>query len=252
MVTLQHRAIDQADGGFDRGPGNTARRRQSMSSRSRRRRELAASHRGRRSTSRAGRRPIRLWLIIGSVAIAVGLGLAAALVLSANQPLPASRTGPPPWPPQTAELKARLNAIGLSALSSEGQAQHTHEHLDLYVDGQPVVVPANIGIDRVAGILSPIHTHDATGIIHVESPTVRIFTLGEFFSVWGVRFDAHCVGGACDGSGRSLSIYLDGRAFTGDPTSLVLTTHEEIVVAVGTPAQLPNPIPASYAFPAGL
>jgi len=31
-----------------------------------------------------------------------------------------------------------------------------------------------------------------------------------------------------------------------------LDAHQEIVVAVGTPAQLPSPIPSSYAFPAGL
>jgi hypothetical protein len=46
-------------------------------------------------------------------------------------------------------------------------------------------VPANIGIDEQAGYLTSLHTHDATGIIHVESPTRRSFNLGDFFDVWG-------------------------------------------------------------------
>lgn len=173
-------------------------------------------------------------------------------VLVANQRLPGIQAGSPPWGAETAQLRARLSAIGLPALTGEGQAQHTHQHLDLYVDGREVAAPTDIGISRADGFLAPIHTHDATGIIHVESPVVRDFTLGVFFDVWGVRFDAHCVGGECDGSGRVLSVFVNGQQYTGDPRSLVLAAHQEIVVALGTGAELPNPIPASYAFPAGL
>lgn len=166
--------------------------------------------------------------------------------------LPGVQTGPPPWRAETAQLRARLGATGLQVLTAERQVQHTHQHLDLYVDGRPVTIPTDIGINRSAGFLSPVHTHDATGIIRVESPTVRDFTLGQFFDVWGVRFDARCVGGICDGSGRVLSVFLNGQPYTADPRTLVLAAHQEIAVAIGSQAQLPNPIPASYAFPAGL
>lgn len=180
------------------------------------------------------------------------VALAATRPPSGTAGSPAFQTGAPPWLPVIANLRARLEADGLQVLVAEGQVQHTHQHLDVFVDGQPISVPADIGIDLVSGIISPIHTHDATGIIHVESPIVREFTLGEFFDVWGVRFDADCLGGICDGNGRTMSVYLDGQAVTGDPRSVVLDAHEEIVVAIGTSAQLPNPIPPSYAFPAGL
>jgi hypothetical protein len=162
------------------------------------------------------------------------------------------RTDAPPWPADASGLRARLTADGLQVLTAEGQVQHTHQHLDVFVDGQAVEVPANIGIDFANGFLSPIHTHDATGIIHVESPLVRDFTLGELFDVWGVRFDAHCLGGECDGNGRVLSVFVNGQAVTGDPRALVLESHQEIVVAIGTAAQLPSPVPSSFAFPAGL
>lgn len=204
----------------------------------------------------APRRRRGLLLALGAAAVGVVIVVVALAVnRSSTGPaglLPGMQTGAPPWLPEIEHLQARLQADGLQILTTEGQVQHTHQHLDLFVDGQRVTVPADIGIDFVTAILSPIHTHDATGIIHVESPIVREFTLGEFFDVWGVRFDAHCVGGTCDGNGRSMSVYVNGQAVTTDPRSIVLDAHEEIVVAIGTPVQLPNPIPSTYAFPAGL
>jgi hypothetical protein len=190
--------------------------------------------------------------VIASGAVVLAALIVVVGVLLAKGGLPGVQTGSPPWPPETTQLRARLTAIGLPALTAEGQVQHTHQHLDLYVDGHQVTIPADIGINRTVGFISPIHTHDATGIIHVESPVVRTFTLGEFFDVWGVRFDGHCVGGICDGGGRALTVFLNGQPYAGDPRSLVLAAHEEIVLAIGTPAQLPNPIPASYPFPSGL
>jgi hypothetical protein len=167
--------------------------------------------------------------------------------------LPGILSGPAPWPANTDKLKARLSALGLPALSAEGTTLHIHQHLDLYVDGTKQVVPAQIGIlTSPQVVFSPLHTHDTSGIIHVESQTVRSFTLGEFFDVWGVRFTPTCVGGYCNQGDKTLRVYVDGQIVTGDPTLLELFAHEEIAVTYGTQAQLPNPIPSSYTFPPGL
>jgi hypothetical protein len=128
---------------------------------------------------------------------------------------------------------------------------HIHQHLDLYVDGRKVPVPAGVGIDPAVGY-APLHTHDASGVIHVESPTVRTYTLGEFFAVWGVRFTPSCLGGDCAAGDRQLRVYVDGRAYRGDPTTLALAAHQELVVAFGTAAELPSPVPPSYRFAPGL
>src|SRR6266540_2588539 len=167
--------------------------------------------------------------------------------------LPGILTGPAPWPANTKDLEARLSAIGLPALSAEGTALHIHQHLDLYVNGTKQVVPAQIGIITSPQVVfSPIHTHDTSGIVHVESPTIRSFTLGEFFDVWGVRFTPTCIGGYCAQGDRTLRVYVDGQLATGDPTTLELFAHEEIVVTYGTKAELPDHIPSSYTFPPGL
>jgi hypothetical protein len=229
-----------------------------MSKRSRRRaRPIGRQHPRPQPVAQPGLLAKR-WPVFAAASVAIGI-VVVVVALATNRPasaptgtVPGIQTGAPPWSPDNVNLRVRLEADGLQVLTAEGQVQHTHQHLDLFVDGQRVAIPPDIGIDRVNLILSPIHTHDATGIIHVESPIVREFTLGEFFDVWGVRFDAHCIGGVCDGSGRVLSVYRNGQPVTGDPRSIVLDAHEEIVVAIGTSTQLPSPIPSSYGFPAGL
>lgn len=230
----------------------------------------AANQAGRRSPQPATpRRDFRPWFlaaaVLGLVVLAGGYVLARSSGPTAS-PSPAASSPPtasaaggpglstanPPWPAETTNLRARLVAMGLPVLAAEGEVLHTHEHLDVVVDGQPVVVPADIGINATEQYLAPIHTHDATGIIHVESPVVRDFSLGEFFDIWGVRLDAHCVGGACDGNGRSLIVYVNGQRVAGDPRAVKLEEHQEILVTLGTPPQLPSPIPSSFDFPAGL
>lgn len=163
---------------------------------------------------------------------------------------PAELTGPAPWPANTDGLRSRLRALGLPALGREGTALHVHAHLDVFVHGRRVAVPAGIGIGP--DYISPLHTHDASGVVHVEAPDVRTFTLGEVFGVWGVRLTRRCLGGYCAGGADRLRVYVGGRELTGDPRRLSLAPHAEIVVAFGTQRQLPQPLPARYAFPSGL
>jgi hypothetical protein len=196
-------------------------------------------------------------LFLALVVFGIVAGLVAARTGSATHRQPSSGrlagelTGPAPWRANGQDLRARLAALGLPALAREGTALHIHSHLDVFVGGKRVVVPTGIGIDPDGHFISPVHTHDTSGVIHIESPTVRRFTLGEFFGVWGVRFGRRCLGGYCAGGGRVLRVYADGRP-VADPGRLALTAHEEIVVTFGTRRQLPEPVPARYAFPPGL
>lgn len=159
------------------------------------------------------------------------------------------QTGPAPWPPDTKHLREHLADIGLPALASEGVALHTHQHLDIFINNQAVTIPARIGIGPDNSFISPIHTHDTTGFIHVESPTVTTYTLGQFFDIWGVRFSDTCLGGYCHNSSQTLSLYSNGRKIQNNFRSLTLSAHQEIVLIYGTSAALPSPIPTGYIFP---
>jgi hypothetical protein len=223
------------------------------------RRERQRAARQRQAAERRRRERRRRFGIAATIAVVVVAGLAAAVTLQRPAPtppgatgaLPGLQTGAEPWSANTADLAARLRAIGLPPLSpAEGTAVHIHQHLDIYVYGERVAVPALIGIDPATGY-APLHVHDTSGVVHVESPTVRDYTLGQFFAVWGVRFTPTCIGGYCAGGGRHLQVFVNGQLHRGDPAAITLAPHQEIVVAFGTGAQLPSPIPSSYRFPPG-
>ncbi len=156
-----------------------------------------------------------------------------------------------PWQAETAHLKERLDQIGLPALSEEGTALHTHQHLDIFIHGKAVGIPSEIGVNEPQGFISPIHTHDTTGIIHVESPTIEKFTLGQFFDIWGVSFSQNNIGGYSSDQSSALVVFVNGQKIDGDPRKIELTTHEEIVINFGTEAEMPK-IQTSYQFPEGL
>jgi hypothetical protein len=200
-----------------------------------------------------------IWTLIIIVAIFLILGLWA--YYNAHRPiniitnptqLAGVQMGTVPWIPEISRLKQRLESTGLSALSTEGTALHTHQHLDLYINGNAVPIPKDIGVNQAAGYISPIHTHDGTGIIHVESNTVRDYTLGEVFDVWGVTFTKSNIGGYAVQGDNQLNVYVNGTLVTTDPRAILIEKHQEIVITYGTTQQALKTIPSTYSFPAGL
>jgi len=175
----------------------------------------------------------------------------AATVRTDPAGLPGLLTGASPWSANTDALANRLNAIGLPQLSAEGTAMHIHQHLDLLINGQTVSVPADIGINTAQNFIATIHTHDTTGIVHVESPTVQSFYLGQFFDVWGVKFTQSCIGSYCSNASNALTVYVNGTKQTGDPRTIKLDAHQEIAIVYGPIGQTPPTIPSSYSFPSG-
>jgi hypothetical protein len=161
------------------------------------------------------------------------------------------------WPAPPDPLE-RTVAAGLQPERKEFLIHHAHAHLDVFVDGKPIVVPPGIGIDiddpevkrfvRVGygGIercrkpcISPLHTHDATGIIHTESKSPEPNTLGQFFTEWGVRLSESCVGEHC--SPARIAFYVNGKPYQQDPRAIELTDRKEIAIVIGTPpAQIPK------------
>ncbi len=182
--------------------------------------------------------------------VVVTVAIVGVIALSADKggdqgaprtgPLPGLMTGPQPWPANTGDLAARLNDLSLPPV---GGAIHIHSHLDIFVNGVHVPVPANVGISSDAE--SPLHTHDDTGVVHLESADANTtFTLGEFFDVWGLKLTPSCIGGYCDAGDRSLRIFVNGDPYRDDPRTLRLQDHEEIVITYGTEAQVPTPLPS--------
>ena len=154
------------------------------------------------------------------------------------------------WPAPT-DASAQAKAAGLPMLGQEGQVLHIHSHLDVFVDGKQVTVPAEIGIDLVKQQISPLHTHDTSGVVHIESPVKTDFTLGEFMTEWNVPITKDSLGTLKTGGGKELHVFVNGKEQSGDPASLKLAAHDEIAVVYGSPSTKVQ-VPTSYNWPQGL
>jgi hypothetical protein len=157
-----------------------------------------------------------------------------------------------PWPAPSDPM-ARAQAAGLVPETAERLQYHVHSHLDVFKDGKPIVVPGGIGIDTTnsnvqtgevdgypayGGItgcdkpcISPLHTHDATGVLHTESATKKNNTFGQFLTEWNVTLPP------------GAKVYVNGAEFTGDPATIPLSNNKEIAVVIGTP---PASIPSTF------
>lgn len=182
-------------------------------------------------------------LTVGVIALLVSMSGRADEPADEASPgeLPGMLLTEAPWPANTDELPDRLAVLDLPA---EGVAQHLHVPLYVFVNGEVVTVPANMGISATA--VSPLHTHDELGTLHVESAEARDFTLGQAFDVWGVRLTQECLGGYCAGGDAQMRVFSGGREAKGDLRGIVLEDTSAVVVTFGTEQDVPDPVPSGF------
>jgi hypothetical protein len=133
---------------------------------------------------------------------------------------------------------------GIKCGPSEQLVYHIHTHLQVYVDGQPRSLPGGIGIPSstvVPSLEGPVaqggqciywlHTHAPDGVIHVESPSRRIYTLGNFFDEWRQPLSGDRVASA---SGM-VTAFVDGKPWTKSPRAIPLLPHAVIQLSLGQP-----------------
>lgn len=155
------------------------------------------------------------------------------VVLEAGPPLaPASSTAP------------GTPVDGIQCAPVEQLAYHIHAHLQVYVDGQPRELPPAIGlVDPVAqqtangafygaqGCYYWLHVHAGDGVIHIESPTQRVYTLGDFFDEWRQPLAPSRVASATG----PVTAFLNGRRWTRSPRAIPLIPRAAIQLDVGRP-----------------
>jgi hypothetical protein len=228
----------------------------SSGSGSARRERAAALHAAKANAERRRRRIVLAAVVI--VVLAVG-GIIAAITTSSSgskkaSPSPSPTTTAPgpegvaiqqgtPLAPLTTAAKGST-VQGVQCQSSEQPAYHIHTHLSVYVNGVLRPITAGVGVvepQSQQGANPPfygatscyywLHVHTQDGVIHVESPTTQAYTLGQFFAIWGQPLTKTSVGPA---TGK-LTVFVDGKPFTGDPASIKLGSREDVQIDVGTP-----------------
>jgi hypothetical protein len=140
---------------------------------------------------------------------------------------------------------------GIRCQTSEQLLFHIHAHLSIFVNGTQKQVPGGIGIpgsqvqQTAKGPVAEggsciywLHTHAPDGIIHVESPVHRTFTLGNLFDEWGQPLGPSQLGTE---SGHVVAIY-NGKVYKGNPRDIPLNAHAQIQLEVGKPLIAPQTI----------
>ncbi|WP_204117407.1 hypothetical protein [Paraburkholderia sp. C35] len=120
---------------------------------------------------------------------------------------------------------------GLICASGMSELYHVHAHLAIVSDGQWLALPANVGI--LSQCNYEMHTHDSTGIIHIETPNVKTFTLGQFFDIWGQTLSSTNVAGVQGNVVAYINDNGDVRRYDGDLRSIELISHRDITLEVG-------------------
>jgi hypothetical protein len=184
--------------------------------------------------------------------VGIGLGVSAGGGSSASPALndairaaATAGTGKPPWP-RPDDTTDRATQAGLAVGASEGTAVHFHVHLDVFVDGKAIPVSADLGLAPTS--ISEMHTHDASGVLHIEAPGSGTWALGQLFDEWNVRLDRTHLGGLEASADKPLAAYVDGKRIATNPAAITLAAHQEIALVYGTP---PATVPSSYTFSAG-
>jgi hypothetical protein len=146
---------------------------------------------------------------------------------------------------------------GISCDTTEKVAFHIHAHLAIFADSQPLTVPYGIGIGQPWQIQPSsegpfvvsgscfywLHTHTQDGVIHIESPVQRTFTLGDFFAIWHQPLSTSQVATA---QGAVIA-YVNGARTSGDPNAIALQAHDLVQLDVGQ-----DVTPSPFTFPPGL
>ena len=88
-----------------------------------------------------------------------------------------------------------------------------------------------------------IHTHTEDGIIHIESPVRRTFTLGDFFAIWQQPLSATPDG---TGAGRDHRLRERHQGRQTNPADIRLLSHERIQLDIGQDVP-----PYPFDFPPG-
>ena len=210
-----------------------------------------------RKAEAARQRNVTIAMVVGGVILLAGAGTAAVIAIGhtthKEAVAAASKQASDPSIDKNTDILASTahQATGekidgvVGSNEMENLNYHIHSHLTMYINGVQKNLPYGIGIVPPYSLTSNtdgtpfvsggsayyyLHTHDETGIIHIESPNSHIYTLGNFLDVWKEPLSSTQVG---PDKGK-VTVYVDGKVFTGNPATITLTNHKDIQLDVGT------------------
>jgi len=144
----------------------------------------------------------RLSKSVVAIIIVVAAGVSAVIILAVG-------VYPALTPRSSLSSPSPLPIDNIQCNTMEQAVFHIHAHMDIIINGQYFAIPAQTGIipDKCFFWL---HTHDESGIIHIESPVNREFTVVQFFDIWNKKFNNNQIFDRVVNWNNTLSVYLNG------------------------------------------
>lgn len=130
---------------------------------------------------------------------------------------------------------------GIGCNNMEQATYHVHAHLDIYVDGKLKRFSSFAGHNYDSSCLYWLHTHDTSGMIHIEAPRKIYPTMDVLAKVWGWQLSPTSIWKYQVKPGQSMRVWVNGKPYTGDVRKIVLTRHMDITVEIGPPWVSPKP-----------
>lgn len=127
----------------------------------------------------------------------------------------------------------------VSCLSAEQSGTHVHAHVTIYINGTSTPIPANVGIAPDSSCLYWLHTHDSTGVIHIEAPSGTSATFGNFLDIWEQKFQQLGYPSQLSAS-TGWQVYVDRKPLSGDFHAIPLQAHTLITLAYNSPGVKPD------------
>lgn len=100
--------------------------------------------------------------------------------------------------------------IALTCTTDMATEYHIHPILHIFVNGEQIGIPANVGITPTC--MTSLHTHTPDGVLHVEAPVARDFSLGDFFAVWQKPFSSTELMGNVENETHEVTVTVNGEA----------------------------------------
>src|SRR5712692_3429388 len=123
--------------------------------------------------------------------------------------------------------------------NAEQGGTHFHVHVTIYVNGKRTLIPAHVGIAPDGSCLYWLHTHDDSGVIHIEIPGGVAVSFGNFLDIWQQRFQQlDYPSQFSDPVG--WQVYVNGKPFHGDFRRILLHSHLLITLAYHSPSVKPD------------
>jgi len=195
---------------------------------------------------RAVRRKRAIW--ISAIAAVVVLASAITAYALVNAPkstkqnpsaLPTEAIFNPAYPPVDGVYCDQLEHVN---------SYHIHVHLTIWLNGSQVTVPAQTGIASDTSCYYWLHTHDTTGVVHIEAPATASLNLQQFLDIWRKGFSTLGYQNQLVSS-TGWTVWVDGKQISGGFSKVAFQPHMVITIAYNSPNVKPDTV---YNFAAGL